>query len=250
VEDKLKQEIASLVAEIFEGKKEEEHRAKTKKALETAASSIEDLTSKVSKNEETISSLESEKAELEVQVVSAKEESGKEVEALKAELDSVKEEAATSKSDLETVSAELANMKQEAVAKTRIQELEIAGVLRSDVEAQTEKVKGMSDEEFASYQEELVSIRKSILDQLEAAKKAEEVKKPEEKKEKAKTVDEKETVSKKGEGDEFTTPPVEVSPGKAIAAAMNFEIQPSEDIIAQYKAMGAAMAENMKEKSK
>lgn len=249
MEDKLKSEIASLVADIFEGKKEEDQRKKTKQALETAASSIEDLTVKVNANEEVVTSLASEKAELEAQAASAKEEHGKEVEALKVDLETAKEEATTSKTKLETVSAELEDLKQESVASIRMKELETSGVLRDDVDAQKSKVKGMNDEEFASYQDELTSIRKSILDQLEAANKAEEGKKPEEKKEEANTEKEKEAASK-GEKDEVSTPPAEISPGKALASAMNLEIQPSDDIVQQYQAMGAAMAQNIKEESK
>ena len=255
MEDKLKSEIAGLVANIFESKKEEEQRKKTKQALETAASSIDDLTTKVNENEEVVTSLESEKAELEAQAASAKEEHGKEVEALKVELETAKEQAATSKTELETVSVELKDLKQEAVASIRMKELETAGVLRDDIDAQKGKVKDMSEEDFTSYKEELAEVRKSILDQLEVAKKAEEAKaaaagESQEDEESEEAAAQASASEKDKEKKGITTKPAEISPGKAIASAMNLEVQPSDDITKQYQAMGAAMAANIKEESK
>ena len=72
------------------------------------------------------------------------------------------------------------------MCKKRMAELEEAGVARKDKEAQTTKVREMSDEDFTSYKEELISIREAVLTELEetkAASEEEEVKEEEAKEE-------------------------------------------------------------------
>lgn len=238
--DTLKAEITSIVADIFEGKKEEEQRSRTEEALETAATSINDLTTKVGKLEDTVASVESEKSTLKEELDSVKETFKTDKTEIETKLAESEKSAEELKSQFETVSAELEDLKQEAVASTRIGELEVSGVLRNDAETQKAKVKTMSDEEFASYKDELEAIRKSILEQLEAANKSEE------------TSDEdasKEDASKEKD-DGIVTPPVEISSGNALSAALNMEIVPSDDIVKKYQDLGNAMAASMIKESK
>jgi len=240
MDDKLKKEILEEVDKIFAGKKEDEQRKRTEVALEESASTIEALTSdleservkiteleeKLVASEEAIKTLEDEKSEASVEAEKAGEEQAKELEELKKELEEKAEE--------------LDNIKKDAVAGTRMEELASAGVVRSDKEGQTAKVREMSDEEFASYKEELVEVRAGIL---------EELKKAEEKAEEKAEGSEKKEGSEKEEGSEdegVKTPPANIDPGAAVSAAMNMEIYPSDDIVAQYSEMGKAMAEVMK----
>jgi hypothetical protein len=234
MDDKLKKEILAEVDKIFAGKKEDEQRKRTETALEESASTIETLTSdleserakvveleeKLTASEEAAKTLEDEKLEASVKAEKAVEERVAEIETLTKEL---KEKA-----------EELEDIKKDTVASTRMEELISAGVVRNDKEEQTLKVREMSEEEFASYKEELVEVRAGILEEL---KKAEE--KAEEKPE------EKGSEKEEGSDDGGSTPPANIDPGSAVSAAMNMEIYPSDDIVAQYADMGKAMAEAM-----
>ncbi len=239
MEDKLREEIKSVVTAIFDNKKEADQRDKTQQALETAGANVEALSTEVKDNKETITSLEEDKSTLEAElatVKSAAEDAKKEVE---TKLQTATTELEGVKTQFDEVSTELKDLKQEAVASTRMSEIEEAGVIREDAVAQQEKVKGMSDEEFASYKEELIAVRKSILAGLEAAK--------------------IEADSSGGDGedggeaaasqeDEVTTPPADINPTNAVSAALNAEI-PSDDLIKEYASLGQALADEMVKKN-
>jgi chromosome segregation ATPase len=233
MDDKLKKEILAEVDKIFAGKKEDEQRKRTEVALEESASAIEalasdlesekvqvnDLKDKLVASEEVVKTLEEEKEVASVKLEKATEEKVAEIESVTKEL---KEK-----------SEELDTIKKDAVAATRMEELTSGGVVRSDKAEQMAKVREMSDETFASYKEELVEVRSSILAELKkAADKTEENK-------------EEGSEQEEGSDDGVVTPPANIDPGTAVSAAMNMEIYPSDDIVAQYADMGKAMAEAM-----
>ena len=51
------------------------------------------------------------------------------------------------------------------------------------------------------------------------------------------------------EGNNNGTPPANIDPGNAIAAALNMEFAPSADMVDKYAKLGKAMAESMKKKN-
>jgi len=234
MDDKLKKEILAEVDKIFAGKKEDDQRKRTEVALEESASALEALASdleservknveldkKLTASEEAIKTLEDEKSEASVEAEKAVKEQVKELEAVKKEL--------TEKAE------ELDNVKKDALATARIEDLTVAGVARNDKEEQSSKVREMSEEDFTSYKEELVEVRASIIAEL---------KKVEDKKDDLKVDESKKEEGSEGEG--VKTPPANIDPGAAVSAAMNMEIYPSDDIVAQYTEMGIAMAEAM-----
>lgn len=234
MDDKLKKEISKEVDMIFAGKKEDEMRKRTESALEESATTIESLSSdleserekskelevKLTASKEVVKTLEDEKSVATEEVEKVSKEQAKEVEVLKKELNEKSEE--------------LTSIKKDAVASERMEILTEAGVARKDVDEQVAKVRELSSEDFISYKEELVSIRESVLAELKESKKEDS---KEDKEEKA-----EEKAEKK---EEVVTPPANIDPGSSVAAALNMEIYPSDDIIAKYTEMGKAMAEAM-----
>lgn len=237
MEDKLRDEIKSVVTAIFESKKETEQRDRTQQALETAGANVEALSTEVKDNKETITSLEEEKSALEAELATAKkgaEDSKKEVD---AKLETANTELEGVKTQFEEVSTELKDLKQEAVASARMSEIEEAGVVREDAAAQKEKVKDMSDDDFTSYKEELVAVRQSVLAELKAAAKKKDGANGEEGGEEAASQEE----------EEILTPPANVDANR-VSAALNMEI-PSDDMIKEYANLGQAMADDIVKKT-
>lgn len=241
MEDKFKLEIEQEVEKIFAGKKEEDMRKRTEKALGDSASTIENLSTELESEkeksaelatnlttaEEALKTSETEKVEMEATAENTNKTQDKEVEELKNEL-------------AEKV-AELDSIKKDALAATRMEELSSAGVARSDKDEQIAKIKEMSDEEFVSYKSELEAVRANILEELKDNKKE----KPAKKADKVKPAEETAADEDAGKDDEVKTPPVNIDPGQSVAAAMNMEIYPSEDLLSKYADMGKAMAEDM-----
>ena len=102
----------------------------------------------------------------------------------------------------------------------------------------------MSDEEFASYKEEIVSIREAII--VELSKPKEEI--ADEEIPAEETADEEIPAKEEIAEEEEETPPAKVDPGQAVSAALNFEIFPSDDMKSKYQSMGKAMANLMVDK--
>jgi hypothetical protein len=242
VDDKLKIEIASIVTAIFDSKKEEDQREKTQQALETAASNIETLTSKVEDNDKVIATIEEEKTALEAGLVTSKEEAGKEKKEVEDKLEVAEKDLEESKTKFEEVSTELKDLKDEASASARMSDLEEAGILRDDVDSQKAKVKDMTEEEFTSYKEELASIRKSILAEIEEAKKKEAASKNGKEGEENAGEEGEEGGEENASEEGVKTPPAEINTSNAISAAMNMEIQPSADLLKEYASLGDALA--------
>lgn len=233
MDEKLKKDIAAIVAEIFSDKEEAEMRKKTENALQDSADKVEGLTTSLEEltvtQEETLSTVAT--LETTVQDLESK------LEAAEKEVEEANQKLAESESKME-------EMNKDRAAELRMAELEISGVVSAGKELQTTKVREMSDEEFAAYKEELVSLRQAVVAELSKS-----VEKPEEKadeKEEAEEEGEEEAGEEEAGEEEEGTPPAEINPGNAISAALNMEVMPSKSLVAKYAELGKAMAANFK----
>jgi hypothetical protein len=247
MDEKLKQDVEAVVAQIFSEKEEAEIRKQTEEALSEAANTIDELTT----------SLEASNVEI-AEKAEELSEANEKVQNLETELEAARAETEEFKTKAEEAESALEEMKKDRATELRVKELEEAGVV-SNKEAQSSKVREMSDEDFASYKDELISIREAIIAELskpkeesEAKEDAEEQKPAEEdaeEKEEGEEEEEKaeEEDEEKAEEDK-EVPPANIDPGQAMSAALNFEIFPSDDIIKKYTDMGKAMANLMTKK--
>lgn len=241
MDEKLRKDVEAVVAAIFSEQEEAEIRKQTEEALNKSANTIEELTV-------ALEAKNSEFEELEVKL-SESEDKAKD---LTTELEAAQEkiEKATKKSD-EAESA-LEEIKKDRATELRMKELKEAGVV-SDKETQSSKVREMSDEDFTSYRDELVSVREAVIAELSKAAKG-ETKEEKAKREKQEQKDADKAAADKAAteaaaaaaaegGEEGTqTPPANIDPGTAISAALNLEIFPPKDMVEKYGEMGTAMA--------
>ena len=287
--DQLVTNITTIVDEIFKKKEEAEMKKETEAALTSAAENItqlnESFEAKDVEHEAEVAGLQETITSLETQLNDAVE-SKTALEGEKATFDEEKDKLTKR---AETAEEELDNMKKDQMAKDRMEALRTAGVSSTNEEIQQEKVRNMSEEDFAAYQEELVSIKESIVKQLESsgdggqklkasaeeealaakealvvAEEAEQAKVLEArlaglKEAGAEVTDEVEIEKIKAmDDDDFAAFKDEVvaslddgsekplDPMRAIAAALNMEVKPNEDILKKYRALGAQMADNIK----
>jgi len=262
-QDKLRKDVEAIVSGIFSEKEEADMRTKTEEALRKAASSIEDLTT-------TLEEKSTEVEDLKVEV-SEKEAS---INDLNSKLEAAGEEIETLKKNLDETETSLEEIKKDRAADVRMTELDESGVGAKDEnarETQVNKVREMSDEEFASYKEELVSVRQAVLDEIAAATEknkteteevAEEKQTEEAEEEKAEETEEaaeeeetseeaSEEESEEASEEEEDVVPANVDRASAISAALNMEgIFPSEDVMTKYAKLGEAMAKEFKEAKK
>lgn len=246
MDEKLKKDVEAVVAMIFSEKEEAEIRKQTEEALNKAAVTIDELTTALEASNTEVSESADKLSEAEETIQNLKSE----LEAARKEMEEATKRAEESEGTLE-------EMKKDRATELRIQELGKAGVI-SDTEAQSSKVRDMSDEEFASYKEELVSIREAVIAELSKSEEKEETAEEEiveekevetesaEEEEETETAEEEETETAE---EEKETPPAEIDPGQAVSAALNFEIFPSDDVKSKYQDMGKAMANLMIKKN-
>jgi len=241
--EELKKDVEVMVSEIFSQKEEAEQRAETEKALQKSADTISDLTEALEGKNESDQEVATQINDLESKVT----ELNSELEAAKNEAD----ETATKLAKSENVIQE---MRKDKAAELRMAELVKAGVALSDKDAQTAKVRDMEDEEFGSYKEELVSLRSAVEAELAKVDPDVEVASEEETQEEdpaPETAEEEEEVANEEESEEEEaseeeeTLPVNVDPDTAVAAAMNMEVLPSDNVLAKYAKLGKAMATRM-----
>jgi hypothetical protein len=239
--DKLKKDIEAVVASIFSEKEESDIRRKTELELQRAAATIEDLTSVL--EEQKASHIEKDES-----IVKANEV----IDNLKTELEAAKKEIETSNIKLTETEKALEGMKKDKLADIRMGELSVAKVL-SNKETQIIKIREMSDEEFAAYRTELVEIRNAVVAELEQAKAAQEQEAAAKAAAEAAAAAAAAAAAVAGtaateEVDGIvTTPPANIDPGDAIAAALNFEVAAIDnDILSKYSKLGISLAEGMK----
>jgi chromosome segregation ATPase len=228
MEDKLKQQVEDVVTAIFASKEKETIRQRTEDALQASADKIQDLTEQVTASVEAVEAKDVEVAELKEQIETAAADTAATVEAHEVVVKDLTEAKEAVEAELEKVTLELSTMKQEITADKRMAELSTAGVVREAADVQKAKVMVMSDEEFAAYQEELVSIKAQVIESLKGKEKASDAE------------DDVDT--------DDTTPPANVDPGKTAQAALNLESQPSQDLAKKYADLGKAMADAIKNK--
>ena len=255
-----KEQIAALVTEMLNEKEEAKVRKNIEGALEQAATTVEELTSELEvKNTEVLAATE------------AASETESKIQELTSALEAAQIDLTSKDEALASANQTLEDMNKDRAAEGRMVELEDAGVVTSDKESQTAKIREMSIEDFASYRDELVSIRAAVVAELEKAHKAveadakaEEEAKAEEKAkaDKDKSADdtaakeadkdtasdkEEDTESASEEGEESTSP-ANITPGQAAMASLNMEYMPSADVTEKYAAFGEQMAKRMLKK--
>lgn len=247
--EELLKDVAAMVAEIFSQKEEAEQRAETEKALQKSADTITELT-------EALEGKNVSDEEVATQMNDLKNK----VTELTSELEAAQKEVEESASKLAESESKIEEMRKDKAAELRMDELVKAGVALSDKDAQATKIREMEDEEFGSYKEELVSLRSAVEAELakvvpeeEASEEetqeeevAEEETAEEDNEEKATEEEGEEASEETAEEEAEETPPVNVDPDTAVAAAMNMEVAPSDNVIAKYAKLGLAMAERMK----
>jgi len=242
--EKLYEDIKSVVAQIFSEKEEADKVKQTEEALQKSAATIEELTAALEASNDEVAELQEKLTASDAKIVE-----------LQTGLEAAQEELTTANQKISEAEAALEEIKKDRAAEIRMSELDTAGVSRRDRESQSAKVREMSDEEFAAYKNELVSIREAIVAELKAAKtKAEEdaakaaaeAKNKDDETTSEEEAAEKETSEEVASEEETITPPANVDPGSAISAAMNLEVIPSKDLMTRYAELGSAMAEAMK----
>jgi len=270
MDKELKTQVAAVVEDLFNEKEEAEIRKRTEAELQRAAEAVSDLTSSLEEKNTEVAEYEEKLSDAEARIAE-----------LETELEAARKEVETANTKLGETEKALEDMKKDRAAEARMAELEDAGVARSDRDSQVTKVREMTDEDFASYKDELVSIREAVVAELEKARKnaeadakaeeeaaikaAEEAKKMMKKEEEME--DEEDPKMKKGKkkekcseddtsgdseeasGEKKTTVPAHITPGQAAMASLNMEYIPSEDLMSKYAKIGEAMAEEFKKKS-
>lgn len=102
----------------------------------------------------------------ELHTIALEQESGfdKQLSDLKAEIAGLQAQLEAATKEKTAALTELANIKEEALLTERLSELKDAGLLRNEDEAQlkqAEKVKKMSNEEYAEYRDDMLYIKQS-----------------------------------------------------------------------------------------
>ena len=260
MDKELEVQVANVVESLFNEKEEAEIRKRTEAELQKAATSISELAKALEVKNGEVSDYEVKLSESEARITG-----------LMSELEAAKKESETANTKLAETVTVLDNIKKDRATEQRMTELETAGVARADKDSQAKKVREMSEEDFASYKEELVSVRQTVIAELEKARnKVEAEAKVEEDAAKKAVVDKKkvdpnmdpdmedeeeEVDPKTGkkmmkkkcsvEGsveNEERTAPAQISMGQAAMASLNMEYLPSEDLKAKYHKMGIEMA--------
>jgi len=241
--EELKKDVEVMVSEIFSQKEEAEQRAETEKALQKSADTITELTEALEGKNAADQEVATQINDLETKVTE-----------LTSELEAAKKEAEESADKLAESENVIEGMRKDKAAELRMAELVKAGVALSDKDAQTAKVRDMEDEEFGSYKEELVSLRSAVEAELakadpkgEAASKEEtqEEVSAEEKAEEEEVAEEENSEEEEASEENEETPPANVDPDTAVAAAMNMEVKPSDNVLAKYAKLGEEMATRM-----
>jgi septal ring factor EnvC (AmiA/AmiB activator) len=233
MEEKLRKDVEAVVAKIFSEKEEVEIRRQTEDALGKSANTIEELTT-------ALEAKNSEFEDLEVKLSDSEDRATN----LQTELEAAQEGITEANRKLEESESKLNDLVKDRATELRVKELIEAGVI-SDKEVQSVKVRDMSDEEFASYKTELVSIREAVIAEL-SKKVVPPAKTEEELAAEAKAVEDARIEAEalaQAEADNIDgTPPANIDLGQAVSAALNLEIFPPKDMVIKYAEMGQAMA--------
>lgn len=238
-----KEQIKALVDDLLNEKEEANIRKNIEAALGQATNTVDNLTAELAtKNAELISASEA-ATDLESKIAE-----------ITTKLEAATVALTTKDEELTSVKKEIEEMKKDRATEIRMVALKDAGVANANNETQSAKVREMSDEEFASYKDELISIRAAVVAELEKAKAAEAeaiAKAEEEAKLAAEAAAKVAAASNKDNNDgksEDGTPPANVNPGQAAMASLNMEFIPSADITKKFQELGKSMAKRMLKK--
>ena len=237
MDEKLRKDVEAVVAAIFSEQEEAEIRRQTEEALSKSANTIEELTT----------ALEAKNSEFE-ELEAKFSESEEKANSLQTELEATQEKIEEANKKSTEAENALEEIQKDRATELRMKELEEAGVI-SDEETQSTKVREMSDEDFTSYRDELVSDREAVIAELSKAgdqetdeEKAAREKQEQEDADKAAAEAAAAEGEEEGEEEGTETPPANIDPGTAISAALNLEIFPTKDMKEKYGEMGKAMA--------
>ena len=250
--EKLTQDVQSIVDGIFKQKEETAMRKETEIALNKSAEKINELVASLEAKDGELSELGNKVDELESTVAGLSDKIS-ELETKKSDLEKEKASFEATKEELvkkaETAEEALDNMKKDQLSQTRFEELKKDGISAADekaIEDQISKIREMKDEVFEAYKAERVELRKSIVAELEASSDGDS-----EAAAAAKLKDEEDAAAAKLKAEEEaaagSNEPIE--PMRAVAAALNLETAPSEDMVSKYKELGKAMAKKYEQKS-
>jgi len=240
----IERQVAQVVEDLFNQKEEADIRKQTEVELQKAASAISDLTTALEDKNEEVAGHEQKLSDSEARVIE-----------LTSELEAVKSELETANTEIVETKNEVDIMRKDRAAELRMVELEGASVVNSNRKIQMEKVREMSDDDFASYKEELESVRASVIAELEAAREeADKQSASEAAVAKAKAEDSKLAVDDKTGTDEVSeeaseenkedsTVPAQIDTSNTSMASLNLEsvLGSKAD---KYKALGEALAKN------
>lgn len=225
--------IRSAIKDVLAEREEASRLDKVEDLLSTAESTINELTDTITKKEEALVVASSDNDSLRAQV----EELKLKAEELETKLSDADKKSEELEGRATAAEKELANIEAGRRLESRMTELEEAKVSKSGEkrEAQTVRVRDLSDEEFAAYKQELVDIRSDVEAELKAV--AAEAKKASEK------------TAVEGEG-VVAVPPADLDKAlreeAAAAAAATLDIEVvSETMASTYLEMAAAMASNI-----
>lgn len=227
--EEFRSEVSKALKEALAGVSAEARLDdKVKTLLESADSTISDLLETVESKDQDLSKAADEYKSLQLKM---EELVGKvsELEGVLAERDSqlkeVQDKVVAAEERASAAEAELTGIANDRRLEVRVAELAEAKILKSGEKAETQKskVREMSDEEFASYKEELIDLRQSV----EAAL--------------------KEVAAGSGDGKEVEVAPPLINKEEAAAAALNAENNDPTGK-SKFKDLGEALAKRLKNK--
>jgi len=228
MDEKLRADIEEIVKSIFANREESDQRAALEQTLEKSAKVIEDLTDELAAVKEELATSKETASRANEDLVSKLAASEDSIEKKDIEITALTEKFTASESKIEELTKEkaeltsqLENIKLDQLVASRMAELVEMKIARKDQDVQSSKVRAMSDEEFEAYKAELVDVRNSIMAELE-------------------------TTTEDGSG---SVAPAAIDKEKAAAAALNVEAS-KKTVASDYAALGVALAELIKEKSK
>jgi len=219
--------IREAVREALAEKEEADRLSKVEELLQTAETTINELTDALASKEEEAASTGGEHEALLAKVAEL-ETKTTELEEKLAEADKVSEERESRATAAEKVLAGIENARVIEVRMAELTEAKVSASSEDALAAQAGRVGELSEEEFSSYKQERIELRS----QLEAAFKVQA---------------EAAASEKVKEGEEVVAPDLEtVRKEEAAAAAATLDVEtPSQELSAKYAEFGAALARNI-----
>lgn len=226
-QDKFKGGIREAVREALAEKEEANRLAAVEDLLRDAEVTINDLNQTINDKNEEVASISEEKESLLAKVDELQEKLTEYVSKLEESDKTLKEledRAEAAEKEVATIAAE----QRLAVRMEQLKEAKVSFTDEASFEGQKNRVRDLSDEEFASYLEERVSLRKQLENEI------------------------KEAAATAGSTGNEEVPPADITKSRkeeaaqAAAATLDVEVA-SESISEKYKEMANAMAKRMRE---